>query len=263
MVTPEEAIEAVHEFGGEHPGYRALHAKGSMFHGTFTASPEAATLSRAVHLDGRTVPALVRFSNGAPEPDQADNKPGVRGMAVKLSLPDGSTTDISAQTARLFTSSTPEGFVEFLKAAKPSAAAGYRLAKWAAQNPEVFRGLRQNAVTIKIPASYATVEYHALHAFRFVDADGNSKYIRYHWIPEAGEQFLSLLTARSKDREFLTDERDRTRTRRRYRGFRSIAGHRRHRALRRSGLAFPQLCLLGIGACTQWGEPRAGSSVAV
>ncbi len=206
MVTPEEAIEAVHEFGGEHPGYRALHAKGSMFHGTFTATPEASKLSRAVHLDGRTVPALIRFSNGAPEPDQADNKPGVRGMAVKLSMPDGSTTDISAQTARLFTSSTPEGFVEFLKAAKPSAAAGYRLAKWAAQNPEVFRGLRQNAVTIKIPASYATVEYHALHAFLFVDADGGSKYIRYHWIPEAGEQFLSLLTARSKDRDFLTDE---------------------------------------------------------
>ncbi len=66
-------------------------------------------------MTGAAVPALVRFSNGAGRPTQADNTPGVRGMAVKLSLPDGTRTDISSQTARLFTSSTPDSSVELIR----------------------------------------------------------------------------------------------------------------------------------------------------
>jgi catalase len=206
MVTPEQAIEAVHEQSGYHPGCRALHAKGLLLRGSFTANSEAASLSRAAYLSGDAVPALVRFSNGAGNPRQADNKPGVRGMAVKLSLPGGSATDISAQTARLFTSSTPEGFVDLMRAVKPDVLIGYRLARYALRYPEILRGLRQNAVTARVPVSYATVGYHALHAFRWIDADGGSRFVRYHWIPLAGEQFLSLVAARSKGADFLTDE---------------------------------------------------------
>jgi catalase len=206
MVTPEQAIEAVHEQSGYHPGCRALHAKGLMLRGSFTANAESASLSRATHLSGETVPALIRFSNGAGNPTQADNKPGIRGMAVKLSLPGGSATDISAQTARLFTSSTPEGFVDLMYALKPDALIGYRLARYTLRYPEILRGLRQNAVTARVPVTYATVGYHALHAFRWIDADGGSRFVRYHWIPAAGEQFLSLVAARSKGAGFLTEE---------------------------------------------------------
>jgi catalase len=206
MVTPEEAIAAVHDTFGAHAGYRALHAKGFLYQGQFTATPEAAGLSRAAHLDGHSVPALIRFSNGSGEPEAADSRPTVRGMAVKLTLPDGSTTDISSQTARLFVANSPDGFVDFVRAAKPSPAAGYRFARFAARNPEVFRGLRQNAVAAKIPAGYSTVEYHALHAFKFLDAAGGSRFVRYHWIPADGEEFVSLLSARSKSRDFLTEE---------------------------------------------------------
>jgi catalase len=206
MVTPEEAIEAVHQLSGTHPGCRALHAKGFLLRGSFTASAGAAALSRAAHLRGDRVPALVRFSNGSGNPAQADNRPGVRGMAVKLSLPGGSTTDISSQTARLFTSGTPEGFVELIRAVQPSVLTGYRLARYGLRHPEIFRGLAQNAVSARVPASYATVGYHALHAFRWIDADGGSRFVRYHWVPEAGEHFLSLPTAWSRGADFLTDE---------------------------------------------------------
>ncbi|MBJ8348177.1 catalase [Antrihabitans sp. YC2-6] len=206
MVTPEEAVQVIHESGGSHAGYRALHAKGSLFRGTFTATAAAKALSRAVHLDGRTVPALVRFSNGAPEPDKSDNRPMIRGMAVKLSLPDGSTTDISAQTGRLFISRTPEGFVEFMRASKLGPLAGVKLAKFTAQYPEFLHTLRANAVALKVPASYATIEWHALHAFKWIDADGGSRFVRYHWIPEAGIQHLKLLETRSKSPDYLTEE---------------------------------------------------------
>src|SRR5438128_1236462 len=119
MVTPDEAMDAIRDAGGAKPGHRALHAKGALYRGSFTATPEAARLSRAAHLDGSTVPTLIRFSNGSGNPKQRDGAPGVRGMAVKFTVPDGSTTDVSTQTAKLFTSSTPDGFVDLLRAMRP------------------------------------------------------------------------------------------------------------------------------------------------
>ena len=58
--------EIIHTFDtifGLHPGFRPAHAKGAMLTGTFTPSPEAASLSRAAHLNNASTPVTVRFSN--------------------------------------------------------------------------------------------------------------------------------------------------------------------------------------------------------
>ncbi len=205
-VTPDDAIEAIRGTGGARPGYRALHAKGTLYRGTFTATPEAARLSRAKHLDGTTVSALIRFSNGSGKPAQRDGTPGVRGMAVKFTLPDGSTTDVSMQTARLFTSSTPDGFVDLLKALRPSLTTPARIARYVATHPRLLSALPVLRAGGRVPASYATLEYHGLHAFRWVDADGGARFVRYHLLPAVGEEFLSLSAAQKKSPDFLTDE---------------------------------------------------------
>src|ERR1700731_1743038 len=177
MVTPDEAIEAIRGTGGAQPGCRALHAKGTLYRGTFTANPEAAGLSRAKPLDGSTVPALARFSNGSGNPSQRDGVPGVRGLAVKFTLPDGSTTDVSTQTARLFVSSPPDGFVDLLKAMRPGPTTPLRMAKYFLTHPRLFGALPVLRDANKVPTSYATIEYHGLHAFRWIAADGQSTQI--------------------------------------------------------------------------------------
>src|SRR6188474_162837 len=48
-----DAIEAVNS--GPHAGHRAVHAKGTVCSGTFTATPEASRLSRTGHLQGDAV----------------------------------------------------------------------------------------------------------------------------------------------------------------------------------------------------------------
>jgi catalase len=206
VVSPDQAIEATHELFGQHRGCRALHAKGFLVAGSFTATAQARMLSRAAHLTGDPIPAVVRFSNGTGNPDEPDNEPGIRGMAVKLFLPDGSTTDISAQTARLFISSTPDGFVDFLHASKRDALLGLRLARYVARYPRLLRSLRTNAAAMRVPTSYATASYHALHAYRWIDADGGARFVRYHWIPQAGEAHLASTAARSMSADFLTEE---------------------------------------------------------
>jgi catalase len=207
-VTPDDAIDAIRGAGGARPGYRALHAKGTLYRGTFTATPEAARLSRAKHLDGSAIPVLIRFSNGSGNPAQGDGLPGVRGMAVKFTLPDGSTTDVSTQTAQLFISSTPDGFVDLLKAMRPGLTTPLRLATYFATHPRLLSALPILRAASRVPASYGTVEYHGLHAFRWVGADGSARFVRYHLIPAAGENYLPGSSAKGKGPDFLTEELD-------------------------------------------------------
>lgn len=206
MFSPDDALEAIRLIGGAKPGYRGLHAKGVFCRGTFQAAPRASELSRARHLDGSQIPALIRFSNGAGGPTQRDDLPHIRGMAIKLSLPDGSMTDISAQSARLFTSSTPDGFIELLRAARPGLSVPLRLTRFALTHPEFRRALRRNGVVAKIPASYTTLEYHALHAFQWSDARGGNRFVRYHLVPETGERFLPPTALHTRGENFLTNE---------------------------------------------------------
>ena len=208
MITPDQAIDTIRETGGAQPGYRALHAKGKLYHGTFTATAEAAQLSRATHLNGSAVPALIRFSSGSGNPKQPDNAPGVRGMAVKFTLPDGSTTDVSTQTAKLFPASTPDGFIDLLRALRPGAAAPLRLAGYIATHPRFLAALPVVRAANTVPVSYGTVEYHGLHAFRWVGADGTARFVRYHLLPGAGEQLLSPDVAKTKGADFLIEELD-------------------------------------------------------
>ena len=208
MATPDEAIETIREVGGAQPGYRALHAKGKLYHGTFTATANAAQLSRAVHLNGSAVPALIRFSSGSGNPAQPDNAPGVRGMAVKFTLPDGKTTDVSTQTAKLFPASTPDGFIDLLRALRPGATAPLRLAGYIATHPRFLSALPVVRAANTVPVSYGTVEYHGLHAFRWVAADGSARLVRYHLLPDAGEQLLSPDVAKTKSADFLIEELD-------------------------------------------------------
>src|SRR3954447_979710 len=98
MLTPEQTVDGINKRFGAHTGVRALHAKGITTRGTFTATPEAAKLTKAAHMQGEPVDATVRFSNGSGHPNSRDWEPDVRGMATTFHLPDGSRTDISAQT---------------------------------------------------------------------------------------------------------------------------------------------------------------------
>jgi catalase len=201
-----DAIQAIRGAGGAQPGCRALHAKGTLYRGTFTATGVAAGLSRAKHLDGSPIPAWIRFSNGSGDPGQPDGSPGVRGMAMKFTLPDGSTTDVVTQTARLFVSSTPDGFIDLLKAMRPGSAMPLRMAAYLVTHPRLLGALPVLRDANRVPASYATVEYHGLHAFRWVAADGAANFVRYHLHPAAGEEFLSRPAAEGKDSDFLTGE---------------------------------------------------------
>ena len=116
----ERCVDAINAISGSHPGNRAAHAKGTLCAGTFTPSPDAAALSRAAHLQGDPVRVTVRLSNGSGDPGAPDGeRRDGRGMAIKLYLPDGTTTDIVAITIPVFFVRDPQEFLGFTLARKP------------------------------------------------------------------------------------------------------------------------------------------------
>jgi catalase len=205
-VTPQQATDAANEAFGVHPGHRALHAKGTLLKGTFTATPEAARLSRAAHFQGEPVPATIRVSNGSGNPSSPDYAPDVRGLAVKLYLPDGGRTDIVAQTAPRFPVHTAEGFVELLRTQHPSPSMAWKLPLFLARHSEALRSLPANLPALRPPASYATCSYYAIHAYRLLDGDGGSRYVRYTFVPEAGGSKLGPREAKARGRDYLQQE---------------------------------------------------------
>lgn len=205
-ITSEHAIDTVNEVFGRHPGFRALHAKGTLCKGTFTATPEAARLTRAAHMQGESLRSNVRLSNGSGNPGHPDFNPDVRGLAVKIYLPDGARTDIVAQSAPRFPARTPEAFVEFLRASEPGPAALWRLPWFLVRNPQAVAGLPSNLPALKPPASYASIPYYAIHAYRWLAADGGERHVRYTFVPESGEARISGREAKRRGADYLQQE---------------------------------------------------------
>jgi catalase len=205
-VKPEEATDAANALFGRHPGYRALHAKGTLCKGIFTATPEAARLTRAAHMQGEPTTATVRVSNGGGDPDMPDYALDVRGLAVKLYLPGGSRTDIVSQTVPNFPVRTPEAFVDLMLAQRQSPALLWRLPRFFAGNPKALRGLPANTLALRPPASYAECRYYAIHAYKWVNAEGSEQYVRYTWLPDAPGSRLTPWAAKRLGRDYLQQE---------------------------------------------------------
>ena len=195
--------------GGVHPGFRPAHAKGILLTGVFTPSSEAATLTRALHIQRGSTPVTVRFSNFAGIPNVPDNDPqgaSPRGCAIRFHLAEHVHTDIVAHSVDNFPARTVEGFLEFLNALIATDPAG--------PHPnaiELFLGSHPAALAFvqapkPIPTSFARESFFAVSAFKFTNAQGMSRYGRYRMLPVAGNEYLDQAAAAAKGPNFLFDE---------------------------------------------------------
>lgn len=202
----ERAVAALNAaFKGPHAGFRAAHAKGTLCKGTFTATPEAASLTRAAHMQGKPVPVTVRFSNSSGKPTHPDGAASGRGMAVTFHLPDGSRTDIVATRASRFFARSPEEFIEVISAGRPGRLRLLRLAFALLTHPRAVWTLRSE-LRQPPPRSYATCRYNGLHAFKWLNDDAEQRWLRYSWLPEAGEATLPAKEAEELHRDYLQAE---------------------------------------------------------
>jgi catalase len=195
--------------GGVHPGFRPVHAKGTLYSGTFTPSPDAAKLTRAPHAARPSTPVTVRFSLTAGIPSVADNDPmgsSPQAIAIRFHLADHVHTDIIAHSVNRFPARTGEEFLEFLRAVAASGPGGTTpppIVAFLAAHPTARAFVEAPK---PIPTSFARQAYFAITAFKFTNAGGQSRFGRFRIRPEAGTEFLTPEQAAQKTADFLAAE---------------------------------------------------------
>src|SRR5207245_10406677 len=124
-------------------------------------------------------------------------------------LPNETTTDIVALSLPVFFARTPEDLLAFNQARRPDPTTGQpdveRVGAYLAEHPEAVPAVTA-AITHPIPASYAALVYHGIHAFGFVATDDTVRYGRYRWIPSADEAPLDDEQAAARPADYLRQE---------------------------------------------------------
>jgi catalase len=212
IALSNEMIQAFDTLFGLHPGFRPVHAKGTLLTGTFTPSAEGAALTRAPHVTRASTPVTVRLSNFTGLPLIPDNDPNAnpRGMGIRFHLAEHSHTDIVAHSADGFPARTGQEFIDFINALAASDLA-------APSNPahpkpiEVFLGSHPAALAfvqmpMPAPSSFARENFFGLTALEFINQDGARQFGRYRIVPEAGAEHLDAETTKAKGADFLFEE---------------------------------------------------------
>ena len=208
VALSQQLLQKFDEIFGVHPGFRPAHAKGMLLHGSFTPSPEAATLSKAPHFNRPSSPATVRFSNSTGVPVIPDNDPNAdpRGCAIRFYLADRVHTDIVAHSTNAFPARTGQDFLEFLTAIAATDLThipGSPLEKYLGTHPAALAFVQTPKPP---PSSFARETYFGLTAMRFISKGDVSRYGRYRILPEAGNEHLEAAAVAAKGANYLFEE---------------------------------------------------------
>lgn len=107
-------------------------------------------------------------------------------------------TDITAHSVDGFPGANGEEALGFFTAIKDNT-----LADYLSSHPRANDFVQTPKPT---PASFGKEKYFGVNAFKFITPDNEEKFIRYRFIPTAGESYLDDATLKDKSTNFLFDE---------------------------------------------------------
>ncbi|WP_420138000.1 catalase family peroxidase [Sphingomonas sp.] len=174
--------------GGAKPGYRRAHAKGLCFTGEFVANGNGSALTTAGALRAVTIPVLGRFSMAGGNPLAGDGRVVFHSMALLLKTPDGQEWRMALDHTPIFPVADVASFVALQRATTPDPKTGkpdpVRMKPFLAAHPEVkaFQDYMAQAI---LPNSFANATYYSINAFRFTDAHGATRFVRWQFVPDA------------------------------------------------------------------------------
>jgi catalase len=189
--------EKIFHFDHERIPERVVHARGFGVHGFFEPYESLADVTRADLLQrpGEQVPVFVRFSTVAGNKGSFDLARDVRGFAVKFYTREGNW-DLVGNNIPVFFIQDAIKFPDIVHAVKQAPDRGFPQAQSAHDNFWDFISLMPEATHMvmwtmsdrAIPRSYRFMEGFGVHTFRFVNAEGASTFVKFHWKPKLGLQ---------------------------------------------------------------------------
>jgi catalase len=189
--------EKIFHFDHERIPERVVHARGFGVHGFFETTDSLADITRADLFQrvGEKTPVFVRFSTVAGNKGSSDLARDVRGFAVKFYTKEGNW-DLVGNNIPVFFIQDAIKFPDVIHAAKQEPDRGFPQAQTAHDNFWDFISLTPESMHMvmwimsdrTIPRSFRFMEGFGVHTFRFVDAQGRSTFVKFHWKPKLGLQ---------------------------------------------------------------------------
>ncbi len=187
--------EKMTHFDHERIPERIVHARGFGVHGEFEVyeSLEKYTKAKFLTEPGKKTPVFVRFSTVGGSRGSMDIPRDVRGFATKFYTDEGNF-DLVGNNMPVFFMQDAIKFPDFVHAVKPephneipqAASAHNTFWDWVAENSESAHMVMWLMSDRAIPRSYSMMEGFGVHTFRLVNAEGKSRFVKFHWKPVEG-----------------------------------------------------------------------------
>ncbi|WP_440973733.1 catalase HPII [Pseudomonas koreensis] len=187
--------EKITHFDHERIPERIVHARGTGAHGFFQAYENHSTLTKAGFLQdpGKKTPVFVRFSTVQGPRGSGDTVRDVRGFAVKFFTDEGNF-DLVGNNMPVFFIQDAIKFPDFVHAVKPEphneiptgGSAHDTFWDFVSLVPESAHMVIWAMSDRAIPKSLRSMQGFGVHTFRLVNAEGKSRFVKFHWRPTAG-----------------------------------------------------------------------------
>ncbi len=194
---------------------RVVHARGSAAHGYFECYEPMGEYTMASFLSeaGKKTPVFVRFSQVVGSKGSADTVRDVRGFATKFYTDEGNY-DLVGNDIPIFFIHDAIKFPDLVHSIQPephhhmpqASAAHDNFWDFISLMPESMHMIMWLLSDRGIHRSYRMMEGFGVNTFRFVNAQGKARFVKFHWKPKYGMHSLVWDEAQKiagKDPDFL------------------------------------------------------------
>lgn len=201
MLENYDFIEKMSHFDREKIPERIVHARGAGAHGYFetygTVGDEPVskyTRAKVFQDKGKQTPVFVRFSTVVHGTHSPETVRDPRGFAVKFYTEDGNW-DLVGNHIKIFFIRDAMKFPDMIHAFRPDPVTNIqdseRFFDFCANSPESFHMVTFIYSPWGIPANYRMMQGSGVNTYKWINAEGESVLVKYHWEPKQGIKNLT------------------------------------------------------------------------
>lgn len=196
LIQDVHLLEKLAHFNRERVPERVVHAKGAGAHGYFQVTNDVSKYTKASFLSevGKSTPLFIRFSTVAGESGSADTVRDPRGFAVKFYTEEGNYDLVGNNTPVFFIRDAIK-FPDFIHTQKrhPQTHLKNPNAVWDfwSLSPESLHQVTYLMGDRGIPATFRHMDGFGSHTFKWINAEGEAVWVKYHFKTEQGIKNLT------------------------------------------------------------------------
>ena len=196
LLQDTQLLEKLAQFDRERIPERVVHARGAGAHGIFESYGNFSAVTSALFLNqkGKKVPVFVRFSTVVHSSGSPEIARDPRGFATKFYTEQGNY-DLVGNNLPVFFIRDAIKFPDMVHSLKPSPITNKqdpnRFFDFFSHVPESTQMLTFVYSDMGTPANYRQMDGFGVHAFKWINAKGESVYVKYKWTSMQGHKNLT------------------------------------------------------------------------